>query len=246
MRNTLIKAQSGIGVLLTEINPSLATSVRRAPSEPWWARTLCEKPAGRNREVWTGQASRLSLYCDKNKTKNKTKCEQQGPQCAWGYPWVACDKCGLRHRRDQHKAFCVAQGSTCAFRGDRRAEAVGTASMNTHARTSEATGMGGECPRALVTTFEWCSLATCYLASCRCSGKVTCFKLHSFLFSILLVGVTDRAEASAERETKFKTQCETVLLIVNQRKFVGRGCSPWGLMMEHNLWLCRFVRHSYW
>lgn len=62
----------------------------------------------------------------------------------------------------------------------------------TNPRTSEATGMGGECPRALVTTFEWCSLATCYLASCRCSGKVTCFKLHSFLFGILLVGVTDR------------------------------------------------------
>lgn len=92
----------------------------------------------------------------------------------------------------------MAQGSTCAFRGERR--------TRTHARTSEATGMGGECPRALVTTFERCSLATCYLASCRCSGKGTCFKLHSFLFGILLVGVTDRAEASAERETKFKTQ----------------------------------------
>lgn len=166
---------------------------------------LCEKPVGRNREVWTGQASRLSLCVLENKQKSVNSRYHNAFGLSVARVWVqfivsasSVPKRLHGSRVHQSHGCClIHQHSPRRLWGWSR----GPASTNSHARY-EWSHWNWE--STLVTVFERCSLATCYLASCRCSGEGTFFKLQSFLFGILFVGVTVRANASAEWEPNSK------------------------------------------
>lgn len=127
--------QSGIRVLLTEINPSLATSVCRA----FMSENTMWKAAGRNRKVWTGQASRLSLCCLTKKKREKNSVNSWYNN-AFGLSavWVGCDKCRSRYQKNW--SACTAPTPQHSAKLKKRT------SVHEHTRTSEDTENGGGVP----------------------------------------------------------------------------------------------------
>lgn len=169
----------------------------KAPHEVSWPRTLCEKPAGRNRKVWTGLASRLSLRCLKANCEQLQQCFQvtytsETLNCVHTWHLQAMRRGGVyiitctayrhlqRSRYFKHhtilKFIGTFSGTTLSLKESWvRKRDLMKPTMNTYAWVNLA-----ELESALVIAFERCSFTTCYLTSCRCWAKAALNCTHSY------------------------------------------------------------------